>query len=180
MAQDPITLIIRTIGELFTFFVLMRFLLQMAKADYYNPISQAIVKITNPPLMPLQKMMPRAGRFDMSSLLLALIVKGLTLFLLFTVAGVQFNIIQLLIYSVAGLVSAILTIYFWAVLGSVIISWIAPQTYHPAPQLLMQLTEPLFALCRKVIPPIGGLDLSPIAIFLIIQLLQSQLRAFVI
>ena len=85
-----------------------------------------------------------------------------------------------LLSSVAYTINAILNIYFYAVIGSVIISWIAPGSYHPAPQLIMQLTEPLFKLFQKVIPPIGGLDLSPIFIFLAIQLIQSQLAQLII
>ncbi len=179
MGQDPILLIIRTVGELYAFIVVLRFLLQLAKADFYNPISQAVARLTNPPLRPLQKIIPRAGRVDLSALVLALGVKVLTLFLLITVSGLAFDVVQLLISSLAGLFNTILTIYFWAVIGAVIISWIAPSSYHPAPQLILQLTEPLFALARKIIPPIGGLDLSPILIFLAIQIIQSQVSRLV-
>ncbi|WP_315982129.1 YggT family protein [Aliamphritea spongicola] len=75
-----------------------------------------------------------------------------------------------------SVLSTILDIYFWAVLGSVIISWVAPGSYHPGPQLITQLTEPVFNLARKVVPSLGGLDLSPILIFIIIQILNSQLK----
>ncbi|GGO78067.1 hypothetical protein GCM10011348_09100 [Marinobacterium nitratireducens] len=179
MGQDPILLIIRTVGELYAFIVVLRFLLQLAKADYYNPISQAVARLTNPVLRPLQQIVPRAGRIDTSPLLLAYVVKLATLFALITVAGHSIGITSLLIYALVGLLNTILTIYFWAVIGAVIISWVAPNSYHPAPQLLLQLTEPLFALARKVIPPIGGLDLSPILIFLVIQIVQSQLGRLV-
>lgn len=180
MGQDPLTLIIRTAGELYAFIIIMRFLLQVARADYYNPISQAVVRLTNKPLVPLQKVLPKAGRFDLSALLLAVIVKAATLLALFVIHETSPNILSILILSVVGVLDTILTIYFWAVLGSVIISWVAPGSYHPGPQLIQQLTEPLFALARKVIPPIGGLDLSPILIFIVIQIVQSQLSRFVI
>jgi len=179
MGQDPILLIIRTVGELYAFIVVLRFLLQLAKADYYNPISQAVARLTNPPLRPLQQIIPRLGRLDISPLLLAFVVKLATLFAMVTVAGHSVGLASLLIYALVGLLNTILTIYFWAVIGAVIISWVAPNSYHPAPQLLLQLTEPLFALARKVIPPIGGLDLSPILIFLVIQIVQSQLGRLV-
>jgi YggT family protein len=179
MGQDPITLIIRTLGEIYVFMLVLRFLLQLARADYYNPISQAVVRLTQPPVRPLQMLLRPRGRFDASPLIIALLVKAVTLFLIFKLAGVlagaSINPVQLLILSAVGIIDTILTIYFWAVVGAVIISWISPDSYHPAPQLLLQLTEPLFALARKVIPPIGGLDLSPILIFLVIQIMQSQL-----
>ncbi|MBY4676416.1 YggT family protein [Marinobacterium arenosum] len=180
MGQDPITLIISTLGNLYAFIVVLRFLLQLAQADYYNPISQAVVKATNPPLMPLQKVLPRMGRWDLSALVLAALVKFGTLLLIFVVHDNLPNIAGLALFSLVGVLDLILTIYFWAVLAAVIISWVAPNSYHPAPQLLLQLTEPLFALVRKVIPPLGGLDLSPIFIFLAIQIIQSQLSRLVI
>lgn len=182
MAHDPIALIIRTLAELYIFILLFRFLLQLAKADYYNPISQAIVRLTQVPLAPLQKLLPKAGRMDLSPLLLALVVKLAMVALLIAIYGgaVQINLPMLLLQAVAGLFNSILSIYFWATLGAVIISWVAPGSYHPAPQLIIQLTEPLFRLTQKVIPPLGGLDLSPIVIFLLIQIIQAQLAPFVI
>ncbi|WP_028467825.1 YggT family protein [Neptunomonas japonica] len=181
MGQDPITLIIRTLGELFIFILLMRFLLQLARADYYNPISQSIVRLTQPVLAPLQKLLPKAGRMDLSPLVVALLVKlGIfTALIMMAEGNVQADMASLVIYAVVGLLDSILNIYFWAVIGSVIISWVAPGSYHPAPQLIGQITEPLFKLAQKVIPPLGGLDLSPILIFLTIQIIQSQLARLV-
>lgn len=181
MGQDPITLIINTFGSLYAFIVILRFLLQLAQADYYNPISQAVAKATNPPLAPLQKLIPRFGRVDPSALILAVGVKFATIILIVLVSertGMP-NLVNLLIFSAVGVLDMILTVYFWAVLGSVIISWVAPGSYHPAPQLIIQLTEPLFKLVQRVIPPLGGLDLSPIFIFLAIQIIQAQLHLLV-
>ncbi|MGH1460841.1 MAG: YggT family protein [Neptuniibacter sp.] len=181
MAQDPILLIVRTLGEMYAFIIIMRFLLQMAHADYYNPISQAIARLTNMPVLALSRAIPKAGKYDLSALIYALVVKLLVIVLLVILTGVDFpNVLNLLLYAGAGTLDTILTIYFWAVLASVIISWIAPGSYHPGPQLIQQITEPLFNLTRKVIPPIGGLDLSPILIFIVIQLLKSQLAPLVI
>lgn len=178
MGQDPITLIIRTIAEMYAFIVIIRFLLQLAGADYYNPISQAVVKLTQMPLRPLQKVLPRAGRLDLSPLLLAWGVKILGLLALVAIKGISVNFGLLALYSGLGVVDSILQIYFWAVIGAVIISWIAPDSYHPAPQLILQITEPLFGLARKIIPSIGGLDLSPILIFLVIQVVRSMIAPY--
>lgn len=173
--MDPLLLIIRTIGEMFAFIAILRFLLQAMNVDYYNPISQAVVKITQPPLMPMQRLLPRVGRLDLSPLLLAFLVKLGTLFLLVSMTGSRLDTAAVIMLSVVGVLDTLLTILFWSTIGSVIISWVAPNSPHPAPQLLQQLVEPLFAQVRRVIPPIGGLDLSPIAIFLVIQIIQSQL-----
>lgn len=186
MGQDPITLIISLAGGVLSFLLLMRFALQLSQADYYNPISQSVVRFTQPVVGPLQRMMRPKGRFDFATLIVALVVKAIAILLLvqfsplFASAGGSINPLHLLIFSLTGVLNTLLTIYFWASLGAVIISWVAPDSYHPAPQLLLQLTEPVFALARRVIPPIGGLDLSPILIFLLIQIVQGYLKPFVV
>ncbi|WP_207060564.1 YggT family protein [Motiliproteus sp. SC1-56] len=179
MGHDTLSLIIRTLGEFYVFLVILRFLLQMAQADFYNPISQAVYKLTQPPVSPLQKLLPRLAGRDFSALVLALLVKMLTFGLLFGLRGGFPEPVSLLVVSLVGLLSNILDIYFYAVIASVIISWVAPNSYHPAPQLINQLCEPVFNLARKVVPPIGGLDLSPILIFLVIQVIQLQLHRII-
>jgi len=180
MTGDPISLIIRTLGEVFAFIFILRFILQISGADYYNPISQAIVRFTQIPLAPLHKLIPRYKRFDASPLIAAFLVKLATVLLLvlFSQGGMP-NIVAALLFALFSLLDSLLTIYFWAVIGSVILSWVAPNSYHPGPQLILQITEPLFTLARRVVPSIGGLDLSPILIFLVIQILQSQISRLV-
>lgn len=180
MTGDPISLIIRTLGEVFAFIFILRFILQISGADYYNPISQAIVRFTQIPLAPLHKMIPRFKRFDASPLIAAFLIKLAAVLVLVLVSqGGLPNILAALLFALFSLLDSILTIYFWAVIGSVILSWVAPNSYHPGPQLILQITEPLFVLARKVVPSIGGLDLSPILIFLVIQILQSQISRLV-
>ncbi|MDF2182389.1 YggT family protein [Neptuniibacter sp. CAU 1671] len=176
MQQDPINFLITVIGQMYVFIVVLRFLLQVSHADYYNPISQAIAKLTNKPVWPLSRVLPKIGRIDISALVLALLVKLVIILLLvlYNGGGIP-HPLGILIYALVGVLDTVLTIYFWAILGAVIISWVAPDSYHPGPQLIQQLTEPVFAVARKVIPPIGGLDLSPILIIIVIQLIQSQL-----
>jgi len=180
MTGDPISLIIRTLGEVFAFIFILRFILQVSGADYYNPISQAIVRFTSVPLAPLHKLIPRYKRFDAAPLIVALLIKlaAIVLLVLVSQGGIP-NVAAAFLFALFSLLDSILTIYFWAVIGSVILSWVAPNSYHPGPQLILQITEPLFALARRVIPPIGGLDLSPILIFLVIQIVQSQISRLV-
>lgn len=176
MGAETLTLIIRTLGECFALIVVLRFLLQLAHADFYNPISQAVAKFTQAPLAPFQKVVPKIAGHDMSALVLAFVVKLVVLLLLLVVNSRGIEPVSVLALTLVGLLSMILDVYFYAVIASVIISWLAPNSYHPAPQLISQLTEPLFKLARKVVPPIGGLDLSPILIFLVIQVVQLQLQ----
>lgn len=180
MDSNPLVLIIRTLGELYIFILLLRIILQVSKADYYNPISQGVVRLTGPVLSPLQKILPKIAKTDISPLIVAILVKGIILFALLALSNYDISLINLGLYSLIGVFNTFLDVFFYAVLGSVIISWVAPDSYHPAPQLIMQITKPLYELVQKVIPPIGGFDLSPIVIFIVIQLVQSQLRPFII
>lgn len=171
--------IILMIGQMFAFIVVIRFLLQVTKVDYYNPICQAVVKITSIPLAPLQRVLPRPANIDMSPLLLAFMINLAILCVSFYFKGISIgsNFPAMLIISVIALLKEIVDIYFYAVIGAVIISWVAPGSYHPGPQLITQLTEPVFGLARKVIPSLGGLDLSPILIFIVLNIVRSQLSS---
>ena len=180
MESNPLILIIRTLGELYIFILLLRLVLQVVKADYYNPISQGVVRITQPVLSPLQKISPKIGKIDIAPVLLAFVLKALFLYAIYALGSQLIPLSMLSIYAVFGVLNTFLDIIFYAVMGSVIISWIAPDSPHPAPQLIMQVTAPIYKLVQKVLPPIGGFDLSPILIFIAIQLIQSQLRPFLI
>ncbi|MFT6915184.1 MAG: YggT family protein [Motiliproteus sp.] len=176
MGAETLSLIIRTLGDVFALIVVLRFLLQLAHADFYNPISQAVAKFTKVPLAPFQQVIPKIAGQDFSALVLAFVVKATTLLLLLLINSRGIDLLAVTLTSLVGLLRLILDIYFYAVIASVVISWVAPNSYHPAPQLISQLTEPLFKLARRIVPAIGGLDLSPILIFLAIQVLQSQLQ----
>jgi YggT family protein len=180
MESNPLILIIRTLGELYIFILLLRLVLQVVKADYYNPISQGVVRVTEPVLNPLQKISPKIGNVDMSPVMLAFVLKALILYAIYALGSQLIALPMLGIYASIGILNTFLDIVFYAVLGSVIISWIAPDSPHPAPQLIMQVTAPIYKQVQKVLPPFGGFDLSPILIFIAIQIIQSQLRPFLI
>lgn len=156
--------------------VLLRFMLQLARADFYNPISQFVVKATNAPLRPLRKVIPGIGGVDGASLVLAVLVSVLFFTLFLLAKGYSFTQlppISLLAWSGIHVLWLILNIYFWAVLAMVIISWVAPQSDHPAITLVSQITEPVMRPIRNIVPPLGGLDLSPIFVFLILSVLRT-------
>ncbi|MFT5708979.1 MAG: YggT family protein [Oceanospirillaceae bacterium] len=180
MDSNPLILIIRTVGQLYVFILLLRLVLQLAKADYYNPISQGIVRITQPVIKPLQKIIPKILNIDISPVLLAIVLNAIILYAVYALGSQLIPITSLFLYAVIGVLNIFLDIIFYAVMGSVILSWIAPDSPHPAPQLIMQISSPLYRLVGKVLPSMGGFDLSPILIFIAIQLIQSQLRPFLI
>ena len=170
------TLVIQTLASLYLFFVVMRFMLQLARADFYNPLSQAVVKVTNPVLLPLRKVVPGFFGVDMASVLLGLIVAWLAIEInaLFVI-GTLFNPVIALAWAAIGLVSLVAYIIFAALIVTIIVSWVAPYSSHPALSLLHQLMEPVRVPFSRLIPPMGGLDISPIFIFLSLQVVRILL-----
>jgi YggT family protein len=167
------TYLVQTVFGLYLLAILLRFLLQIARADFYNPICQMIVKITNPALRPLRRIIPGLGGLDVSALVLALIVQATGIFLILMLHGYGLpNILLVLAWSLTGMLALVLNIYFFTLIAVIILSWVAPQTRHPAALLIFQLVEPVMRPMRRIIPSLGGLDLSPIFIFIAINLIK--------
>lgn len=179
MLADILITILLIASTFYLTIVLLRFLLQLARADFYNPISQFVVKITNPLLRPVRKVVPGWGGIDGASLVLAIIIQAITFFLILIAlnGGIPaINPLTLLVWAVLNVLSLIVKIYFWSVIAVVVVSWIAPGSSHPAIQLVAQITEPIMRPIRNVIPSMGGLDLSPIAVFLILQVITVMIE----
>lgn len=171
------TFLIQFLGSLYLSVVLLRFLLQWVKADFHNPISRFLVKATHLPSKPLRKLFPTFRSFDMASLVLALLVQWLTIQLTASINGAGLiNILLALSWGAVGAVSLVLNLYLYGLLVIIIVSWVAPQSHHPILLLLNQLLAPVMAPFRRIIPPLGGLDLSPIFMFLVINMLQIFVR----
>ncbi|MEO4048612.1 YggT family protein [Pseudomonas sp. CAU 1711] len=165
--------ILQTLGSLYLLIVLLRFILQLVRADFYNPLSQFTVKATQPLLRPLRRIIPGFGGVDLASLALAVLVQLviMTLTLLLAYGGIA-NPLQLLVWALIGVTSLFLKIFFFALIVSVILSWVAPGSYNPGAQLVNQICEPLLAPFRKLLPNLGGLDISPIFAFIAINLID--------
>jgi YggT family protein len=166
--------IIQALFGLYLSAVLLRLLLQIARADFYNPLSQFVVKITNPPLKPMRRLIPGVFGIDMAAVVLAILVQLLSLVLIFLVNSIPLTpyIANILVWSILGVLSAIANIYFVAMLIFVVLSWVAPMSYHPGAILIRQLCEPVFGPFRKLVPPIGGLDISAIFAFIALGVVQ--------
>jgi len=168
--------LIQTFFGLYILVVIMRFLMQSARVDFYNPISQAIVTITDPAIKPLRRFIPGLHGVDLSILVLALTLQFVALLLIITLKGFSLpNPLLLLAWTLLGMFALVLDIYFFALIIMVISSWIAPQSNHPALMLVYQLTAPLCTPARKLIPPMGGLDISIILVFVFISLIDNFL-----
>ena len=166
-------LLVNTLGGLYVLAVLLRFMLQVARADFYNPFTQAIVRVTDPAVRAFRRVIPGYRGLDFASLILALVAQCVCTFLLITTSGFAVPGAGLVItWSVVGLLSFILNIYFWAMMISIIASFIAPYSGHPALMLVRQITEPVMEPFRRLLPAMGGLDLSPIFVFLGLQIIR--------
>ncbi|CRM62525.1 MULTISPECIES: YggT family protein [Pseudomonas] len=171
--NDALIFIIQTLGSLYLLIVLMRFILQLVRANFYNPLCQFVVKATQPLLKPLRRIVPSMFGLDMSSLVLALLLQILLFVVVLMLNGYQAFTVLLLPWALIGIFSLFLKIIFWSMIISVILSWVAPGSRSPGAELVYQITEPVLAPFRRLIPNLGGLDISPIFAFIAIQLIQS-------
>ena len=170
--------IFNTIAGLYLLFVVARFLLQLAKADFYNPISQAVFRATDPVVRVLRSFIPGYKGVDFSSLILAFIVQFLAISVTILLYGGSIPSVGFIItWSFIGILNFIILFYYYALIASIIMSFVmmfsGNMNPHPILLLVWQITEPIMAPFRKVIPPMGGLDFSPIFIFLIIGLIRN-------
>ncbi|MBN1379464.1 MAG: YggT family protein [Gammaproteobacteria bacterium] len=167
---NPFVFLIQVVFQFYLLAIMLRFLLQWLRADFYNPISQFIVKITNPPLLPLRKIIPSYGGIDLAALILMLIVAIVQWLLIVLLRGYVPTITFLLARSLAELVELFLNIYLFSILIQVVLSWIAPYQYNPVTILIHQLNEPLLQPIRRLLPSMGGFDFSPLIAVVLIQI----------
>lgn len=170
--SNPVAFLIDTLFSLYILVVMLRFLLQWVRADFYNPISQFLVRITQPALKPLRRAIPGFAGIDLSSVVLMVILQMVSLALVMAVYGVTPHLSYLIIRTPAELIGMLLNLYLVAIIVQALLSWVQPDRYHPAMVLLDSLTEPVLRPFRQIIPVIGGIDLSPLAALIAIQLLK--------
>jgi len=173
--SNALVFLIKSLFGLYLIAIMLRFLLQLTRADFYNPMSQFLVKITNPPLVPLRRIIPGVMGIDFAAVVLLIIIQGIELFLEYIVQGYTLAPLGLLILTIAELLRLLFQVYFYTILIQVLLSWINPGAYNPTVALLYSLNEPLLARARRIIPPIHGVDLSPIVVVIGIQLLTYLL-----
>ncbi|WP_150046344.1 MULTISPECIES: YggT family protein [Methylomonas] len=172
---DPLVFLIDTITSLYILAVMLRFLFQWTRADFYNPVSQFLVKITHPPLRIIRRFVPAVGRIDTSCLLLALLLQLLANLAILSIKGVGIGIAALTVLSFTALLKMLLDIFVYAIFAGAILSWFAPMSYSGAASLLYSLTEPVLSICRRMIPDLGGIDLSPLVALVLLQLAKMML-----
>jgi len=159
---EAIRFIVQAIANLYLLVLLLRLWLPVLRADFRNPLAQAILKITSPLVIPLRRIMPSLGKFDTATILVAFIIQYLTILLILLVYGETSGFAPIAITAIVNLVFLSLRLFAFAILIRVILSWVSPGGYNPATAIIATLTEPVLRPFRRLIPPIGGLDISPI------------------
>lgn len=163
--------LVKTVSDLYLLAVLLRFLLQLVGADFYNPISQFLVKVTNPVLRHLRRFIPGYRGIDWSSIVLMILIMVVEICMISLAAyGLVPALPGLLISSLAQILLMVTYVFIIAVFIQVLLGWINPGAYNPATVILYRLTEPLLKRARRLLPPAGGLDFSPILVFVVLQL----------
>lgn len=162
------------ISVVFGFYILLvmvRFLLQAVRADFYNPLSQFVVRLTTPPLRPLRRIIPGVAGIDLAALVLLVLLQVLELVLVHSITGRTLHPGVLLVLAVAQLVSTALLIFIVAIIIQAILSWVQPGAHNPFTMVLYQLTTPVLRPFRRLVPPVSGIDLSPMVALLALYLL---------
>lgn len=158
--------------------LVIRVWLQIVRADFYNPLSQFVVKITNPVVIPFRRIIPGFGGFDVATLLIAYIVATSKFIIIPLINGGVFEPISALFLGLFYLIKQTGFLLFLLMLVMALMSWVA-QGYNPTLMILHQLTDPFLKPIRKIIPPIGGLDLSILAAFLLLNVINILLSGWI-
>ncbi len=179
--MNALAMVFNALGGLYLLAILLRFLLQLARADFYNPVSQAVVRVTDPMVRVFRTFVPGYRNVDFAALVLAFVVEGIAIYVLILLYGGSLPGVGFLVtWSVLGVVYFIINIYWYAIIASIIMSFVmlfsGSMNPHPILLLVWQLTDPVMAPFRKIIPPMGGLDFSPIFVFILLRFILNFLN----
>jgi YggT family protein len=169
---NPLEFLVTTLFSLYILAVMLRFILGAVRADFYNPVSQFLVRITNPLLKPMRKVIPSIGKYDTSALLLMLLLQVASLGLVVLLRGISVSVVTLLFAAVGELVLLVINVFLFAIIIQVILSWVSPGNYNPVTALLYSITSPVMRPIQRIVPPVSGIDLSPLVAIIGLQVLR--------
>jgi YggT family protein len=169
---NPLEFLISTLFSLYILAVMLRFLLGVVHADFYNPVSQFLVRVTNPLLVPMRKILPGIGKLDTAAIVLMLVLQLVSVLLAMLLHGVTVPPATLLLYTVGQLLMLLINIFMVAILVQALLSWISPGTYTPVSSLLYSLTSPVLKPIQRILPPLSGIDLSPLFALIGLQMVR--------
>lgn len=170
-------LLIELAFGLVTALLLLRLALPLVGASFRNPICQAIYRFSHPLVTPVGRLLKPVGRFDLASAVLAWLLQCLKFLLLYALGGLLPSLPGLVVLGLAGVVEFVLVFAFWLILIRAIFSFFPQNAYHPLAQLTAQLTEPLLRPLRRMVPSVGGFDLTPMLAMLVLILTRILLAA---
>ena len=173
--SDAGLFLVDTVLGLYILIVLLRFLFQLVGADFYNPISQFIVKASNPPLNRLRQVVPRLWGIDVATVILLIVLEGTRISVTALLIGRSPQLVGVLVLSIAELLKLAVYVMVFSIFMRALLSWISMGRFHPMLQLLYSFTEPLLAPARRLLPNTSGIDLSPIIVFIILMLILKLL-----
>ena len=168
--QNALTFTTETLIGLYLIAIILRFLFQLFRVDFRNPISQTIVTVTNPPLKFLRRFIPGVYGIDMASVVLMLFVAMIKTAILLSLSAFPINLPGVFVLSLSEVLSQIIWIMLIAIIISAILSWVAPTTQHPAARLVSDISQPVLRPFRRLLPAMGGIDITPIFAFLALRL----------
>lgn len=163
--------LVSTIIDLYVAAILLRLLLQWVRADFYNPLSQFLIKVTNPTVIPARRIVPSIGKLDTASVVVMLLLELAQLVIINLISQADYGFQFLLLFAIKKLLVTLLMTYFVLIIARVLVSWIANQSRHPLIPLIYQLTEPVLRPINRLLPPIGGIDLSPLFVLIALRFL---------
>jgi len=164
--------LVETLFSLYIAALMLRVLLEAVGADYYNPVSQVLLKVTQPLVGPLARIIPRLGRFNSAAVVLLVIIQTISVVLVMAISGFAADPLQALMLALFRLIRMLLVMYMVLIIAEVILSWVGGAMRHPIIPLIYQLTRPVLQPIRHVLPTIAGLDLSPLVAIIAIQFLM--------
>jgi YggT family protein len=175
---SALVFIVDALTSLYLLVLLLRFWLPWLRADFRNPLAQGILKLTSPVIIPLRRVVPSFGRLDTATVLVAFIVQYLGIFLMLLILGTSAAISVIAPTAIVKLVLLSVNLFMFAIFIRIILSWISSGQYNPATAIISTMTEPLLRPVRRLIPPLGGFDISPIFVIIALGALTRVLMGF--
>ena len=171
--------IVDSLLSIYIALLIIRILLAWVKADFYNPIAQFIVKVTDPMVNPVRRIIPALGRIDSATWLLIFGLSLLHLYLILTIREVQFHIVQIIPIAIIAVAEKLITILLYSVMIRAVMSWFVNSYSNSNPMLsiLDSLTQPMLSLARRYVPPAGVIDLSAMAVIFVLYCVLIMLRS---
>lgn len=175
---SALVFIVNALTSLYLLVLLLRFWLPWLRADFRNPLAQGILKLTSPVIIPLRRIVPSFGRLDTATVMVAFVVQYLGILLILLIFGTSATFSVIATTAIVKLVLLSVNLFMFAIFVRIILSWISPGQYNPATAIISTLTEPLLRPVRRLIPALGGFDISPIFVIIALGALSRVLMGF--